>query len=123
MSEAPLGITIDPGGSVAPFAQIREQIAARVAAGGLHVGARLPPVRSLAELLGVAPGTVARAYKELEAAGVVETRGRAGTVVTGGVEGVERELQLAASAFAERARALGATPDQALRVARASLGV
>lgn len=118
----PLGIAVDPSASAAPFEQIRDQITSRIAAGRLHVGTRLPPVRSLAEQLGVAAGTVARAYKELEAAGVVETRGRAGTVVAGGVEGVERELQLAAAAFADRARALGATPEQALRVAREALG-
>lgn len=117
-----IGIHLDPAASAAPFEQIREGITARIASGELHVGTRLPPVRSLAEQLGVAPGTVARAYKELEAAGVVTTRGRAGTVVSGGVEGAERELQLAAGVFADRARALGATPDQALRVVRAALG-
>lgn len=118
MPDAPLAVRIDPAAAVPPFEQLREQITAQVAAGELLVGTRLPPVRALAEQLGLAAGTVARAYKELEAAGVVETRGRAGTVIAGGMEGVERELQLAATAFAERARALGATPDEALRVAR-----
>jgi DNA-binding transcriptional regulator YhcF (GntR family) len=52
-----------------------------VAVGALASGSRLPTVRSLAADLGIAAGTVARAYKELEAAGVVESRRRGGTVV------------------------------------------
>ncbi|MCJ1703667.1 MULTISPECIES: GntR family transcriptional regulator [unclassified Rathayibacter] len=120
MTAAGLGLRLEPGPR-APFEQIREGITAQVAAGSLLVGTRLPAVRTLAEELGVAPGTVARAYKELEAAGIVETRGRAGTVVSGGVDSVEHELQLAAGAYAARARALGATPERALQVAAAAL--
>ncbi|ROQ63970.1 DNA-binding transcriptional regulator YhcF (GntR family) [Rathayibacter sp. PhB152] len=121
MTAAGLGLRLEPGPR-APFEQIREGITAQIAAGSLLVGTRLPAVRTLAEELGVAPGTVARAYKELEAAGIVETRGRAGTVVSGGVDSVEHELQLAAGAYAARVRALGATPERALEVAAAALG-
>lgn len=63
--------------AVPPFEQIRAGVTSLVQAGHLAPGAPLPSVRALAQDLGIAPGTVARAYRELEAAGVVRTvRGR-----------------------------------------------
>src|SRR5689334_16447182 len=66
-----------------PYEQIRARIAAGVAAEELKPGDRLPTVRRLADDLGVATNTVARAYRELEQSGVIETRGRSGSFVTG----------------------------------------
>lgn len=66
------------------YAQIVEQIRLAVARGALQPGARLEPVRALADRLGVNPSTVARAYRELEGAGVIETHGRRGTLVAAG---------------------------------------
>jgi GntR family transcriptional regulator len=77
------GIIIDLRSATPPYEQIRSQISSLVAIGDLPPGSRLPTVRSLAADLGVAVGTVARAYKELEAAGVVESRRRGGTIVAG----------------------------------------
>ena len=71
----------NPASSVALFEQLRLQIIHLADNGALPPGTRLPAVRALAGQLDVAPHTVARAYKELEAAGVVATRGRNGTVV------------------------------------------
>ncbi|WP_339574538.1 GntR family transcriptional regulator [Pseudokineococcus basanitobsidens] len=113
-------LSVDPGSGVPPFEQLRAQVVAAVEAGGLAPGERLPPVRRLAADLGLAPGTVARAYKELEADGVVETRGRAGTVVAAR-PGPEAEAVQAAAAFAERVRRLGLDPDRALALVRAAL--
>lgn len=112
-------ITIDPTASEPPYEQVKARITEQAADGTLAAGTRLPPVRQLAEQLGLAANTVAKAYRELEAAGVIETRGRAGSFVAGA--GVEREARAAAAAYAERMRALGIGPAEALGLAQRAL--
>ena len=68
-----------------PFEQLRTRIAALAASGELPAGTRLATVRQLATDLGLATNTVARAYRELEADGVVATEGRRGTFVSSDV--------------------------------------
>lgn len=114
-------ITVDSTSPVPPFEQVRMQFAAQITDGILAVGAKLPTVRRLAEDLGLAVNTVARAYRELEAAGLVETHGRAGTVVAAGGDGAKQRLQAAAQTFAKVAHDVGIAPDRALEVARAAL--
>ncbi|MET4058654.1 GntR family transcriptional regulator [Arthrobacter sp. UYP6] len=75
-------ITVDLKSPIPPYEQIREQVSALAAHGVLSPGDRLPTIRMLASDLGVAPGTVARAYKELESAGIVTAMRRRGTVIT-----------------------------------------
>ncbi|CAM5654630.1 GntR family transcriptional regulator OS=Streptomyces glaucescens OX=1907 GN=SGLAU_07635 PE=4 SV=1 [Streptomyces glaucescens] len=82
------------------------------------MGYRLPTVRGLAESLGLAANTVAKAYRALETDGVIETRGRGGTFVAAAGPAAERELASAAQAYAERARRLGADRDGALAAVR-----
>jgi DNA-binding transcriptional regulator YhcF (GntR family) len=113
-------LRIDDDSPVAPYEQVREQIRSQVDAGELSPGTKLPTVRRLAADLGLAANTVARAYRELEALGVIETRGRAGSVVSG--DGVEQAARQAAHEYAERVRALGVGPDQALDLVRRALG-
>ncbi|TQK28455.1 DNA-binding transcriptional regulator YhcF (GntR family) [Arthrobacter sp. SLBN-53] len=96
------------------FDQLRTQIIAGVRDGRLAPGTRLPTVRDLAGQLGLAVNTVARAYRELEAAGVLETRGRFGTFVAR-VDPADNAMAAAAHAFAEVARAQGLSKDRALR--------
>lgn len=74
-------LRIDVNSPQPPFEQLRRQLMAEVASQRLPPGSKLPSVRRLAADLGLAPNTVARTYRELEAAGVVETRGRNGTIV------------------------------------------
>ena len=74
-------VTIDLASKLPPYAQIKQSILAAVADGSLSRGDRLPPIRQLAGDLGVAPNTVARAYRELEADRVVASRGRRGTIL------------------------------------------
>jgi DNA-binding transcriptional regulator YhcF (GntR family) len=113
-------INIDHDSPVAPYEQVREQVRAQVQSGVLTAGTKLPTVRRLAADLGLATNTVARAYRELEALGVIETRGRAGSVVTG--QGVEQAARLAAHEYAERLRALGLSRDEALELVRRAFG-
>jgi len=108
-------IIIDAASATPPFAQIRMQIASQARSGVLSAGWRLPTVRQLADDLGVAPGTVARAYKELEADRVIETRGRNGTFISAGRDASDREAFAAAAAYVDRVRRLGRTESEALR--------
>ncbi|TGO06288.1 GntR family transcriptional regulator [Serinibacter arcticus] len=112
-------IRIDPGSAVAPFEQIRAQYAAAIDDGDLAPGARLPTVRRLAQDLGLAVNTVARAYRELESEGRVETRGRAGTVVASPASDAARsELAAHASAYLAHARRLGVGLEESVTVLR-----
>ncbi|MFB7154298.1 GntR family transcriptional regulator, partial [Streptomyces virginiae] len=122
MSSTNLKITIDgSAGSAAPYEQLRAQIAARARSGKLPAGFKLPTVRGLAEELGLAANTVAKAYRALEADGVIETRGRNGTFVAAAGEGAAREAASAAQAFAERVHRLGLTEAEAIAAATAAL--
>ncbi|MFI6761363.1 GntR family transcriptional regulator [Micromonospora sp. NPDC050417] len=114
-------IELDPSSPVPPYEQVRARIAALAAAGELTAGSRLPTVRHLAEELGLAANTVARAYRELEQAGLVETRGRHGTVVTARAAQVGIEAQRLAERYAEESRRLGVPAPQALALVRAAL--
>jgi len=112
----------NPASSVALFEQVRLHIIQLADNGGLPPGARLPAVRALAEKLDVAPHTVARAYKELEAAGVVATRGRNGTVVSARDERLGG-LSAAAAAYAAVAKSQGASFAEAVKILAAAYDV
>jgi DNA-binding transcriptional regulator YhcF (GntR family) len=109
-------IRLDNAHGDAPYEQLRAQIAAQASSGSLAPGTRLPTVRALAAELGIAPNTVARAYRELEHAGVVTTRGRGGTVVNG--DDADRATKEAARSYADAMRALGVGQDEALDLVR-----
>ena len=118
-------LEVDPRSSVAPYDQLRQQITAMALAGSLAPGDRLPSIRQLANDLGIASGTVARAYRELESDGVVSTHGRHGTRVQALPQraGPSPALIDAARSYADRASRTGASLDDALiavRVAFAS---
>ncbi|MBV7695281.1 GntR family transcriptional regulator [Streptomyces sp. TRM70350] len=116
-----LKIDIDEGVAAPPFEQVRAQISAQARSGALPVGYRLPTVRGLAESLGLAANTVAKAYRALETDGVIETRGRHGTFVAAAGPAAQREAAQAAQAYAERARRLGLGEEVALDAVRDAL--
>jgi DNA-binding transcriptional regulator YhcF (GntR family) len=107
-------IAVDPASPDPPFEQVRAQIAELARTGALPPETRLPTVRSLAENLGLAANTVARAYRELEADAVVETRGRHGTFIAASGDPAHREAVSAAHAYAQRVRRLGVPQAEAL---------
>ncbi|WP_420081258.1 GntR family transcriptional regulator [Streptomyces sp. JL4002] len=122
MSSTNLKVTIDgSAGAAAPYEQLRAQIADRARTGRLPAGFKLPTVRGLAEELGLAANTVAKAYRALEADGVIETRGRNGTFVAAVGDAAAREAAAAAQAFADRARRLGLTLEGARAAADEAL--
>jgi GntR family transcriptional regulator len=73
---------ISPRDGVPIYLQIVNQVKYLAASGRLAPGEELPPIRSLAESLLINPNTVARAYRELETAGVVVKRSTAGTYIS-----------------------------------------
>jgi GntR family transcriptional regulator len=77
-----LQIHISPDDGVPIYLQIVNQVKYLVASGRLTEGEEMPPIRVLAERLVVNPNTVARAYRELEVAGIVAKRRTAGTYVS-----------------------------------------
>jgi DNA-binding transcriptional regulator YhcF (GntR family) len=101
------------------FEQLRLYVIKLADSGALPPGTRLPAVRALAGLLDVAPHTVARAYKELEAAGVVATRGRNGTLVLPR-DARSDALSVAAGQYAAAARAQGASFAEAVQLLAAA---
>ncbi|WP_024794560.1 GntR family transcriptional regulator [Tomitella biformata] len=116
-------IVLQPNIAPALYEQLRLQIIAQVRAGELPSGARLPTVRALAADLEIAPHTVARAYKELEAGGVIVTRGKQGSFIAETGDVTREQAQRAAVEYVRAARALGfddaatrAMVDAALRV-------
>ena len=110
------GLRIDTESATPPFEQLKAALVERIVSGKLAPGAKLPPVRALAAELGLAANTVARSYKELEAEGFVETRGRNGTLVAPRLDDAERHRRALALSreYVEAMTALG--------VARADVG-
>lgn len=112
-------ITVDPGSAVAPFEQIRSQLADGIRSGGLADGQRLPSIRQLAGDLRVAAGTVAKAYALLEEEGLVETSRARGTRVGAG-HAYSDAVRDAAGVFLDAAE--GLSLEQAVGAIRAAWG-
>lgn len=106
-------IHISPNDGVPIYQQIVNQVKYLLASGSLLAGEELPPIRVLAEKLVVNPNTVARAYRELETAGLVEKRRTAGTFVSNAGSPL---------AFSERVKILSERVDGLLAEAR-QLGI
>jgi DNA-binding transcriptional regulator YhcF (GntR family) len=103
------------------FDQLRTQIIDGIRDGKIPPGSRLPTVRELAGQMSLAVNTVARAYRELESAGILETRGRFGTFVAR-MDPADAAMATAAHTFVSTARALGIDKAAAMKYVEAAFG-
>jgi DNA-binding transcriptional regulator YhcF (GntR family) len=115
-------VTVDAASSTPPYEQLRDQLERLITSGQMPAGQRLPAIRQLAADLGVAPGTVARAYQDLERAELVRSRRPQGTFVRSGTTRTRQRdlLRVMADRFAEQARQLGVDSDDAVQALRAA---
>lgn len=119
-------LAIDHDSVVPPFEQLRTQVAAMTVTGELEPGQKLPTVRQLATDVGLAANTVARAYRELEADGVISTQGRRGTFVRSNLfeqqnaVSPEATVRQAATNFTTTARRNGMSLAEATRLIEAA---
>ncbi|MFV2088799.1 GntR family transcriptional regulator [Micromonospora sp. LOL_021] len=118
-----LALTVVTGDPTPPYEQLRRQLVELIRYRALAPGDRLPPVRQLAADLGLAAGTVARTYRELEVAGLVTSRRGGGTRVAAAPPagpGPDEMLRHHAAAFVRETRQLGVDDTQIISaVARA----
>jgi GntR family transcriptional regulator len=109
------GLHVSTEDPTPPYEQLRRQFAELIAHGVLREQDRLPPLRQLASDLGLAVGTVARTYRELEIAGLVASRRGGGTRVAAGkgdaISTRQALLDVRASNFVSEAIRLGFTDD------------
>jgi GntR family transcriptional regulator len=120
-------LTVVTDDVIPPYEQLRRQLASLISSGALAPGQRLPPLRQLAGDLGLAVGTVARAYRELESSGLISARRGGGTRVTDTPPAVaddHRRQQLAEHAmdYVLKARLLGAADDAIIDAITRALG-
>ncbi|GGM89105.1 GntR family transcriptional regulator [Dactylosporangium sucinum] len=114
-------IVIDAASPVPPFEQLRAQLARQIQDHTLAVGTRLPTIRRLAADLGLAVNTVGRAYRELEEAGLIETRGSAGSFVSAAGEKGRERASRAAAEYAAVIASVGIDANEAIRIVKAAL--
>jgi GntR family transcriptional regulator len=106
-------------GSAPPADQIRDQIRGLIASDQLAGDDRLPSVRQLAKDLGVAPGTVAKAYRTLEAEGLLVTRTGGGTRVSTNATATRRPVLDAVHTHADTSIRAGVDLDTTIQILRA----
>lgn len=118
-------VSVDTNSAVPAYEQIRAQITALADSGALPPRTQLPSVRQLAEDLGVAPGTVAKAYQQLDATGITTAHRRRGTLISDRTTASESDrlasLRAAARVYAQTARLLNVDGKTAAALATEAL--
>jgi GntR family transcriptional regulator len=116
----------NPSTGIPLYLQLMEQVKHAIETGALRAGEQLPGIRPLAEELVINPNTVAKAYRELEHAGLIELRHGAGAFVSqqaaaAGGSGKVRAAQAIVATAVERLRAKGVTDEEIRRLLDAEL--
>jgi GntR family transcriptional regulator len=116
----------NPSSGVPIYLQLMEQVKHAIETGALRPGEQLPGIRPLAEDLVINPNTVAKAYRELEHAGVIELRQGAGAFVSDKAPTKNdadklRAAQVTVAAAVEQLRARGVTGEEIRRLFEAEL--
>jgi GntR family transcriptional regulator len=119
-------IQIRPRSDVPIHRQISDGVRMAVSTGRLQIGDELPSVRGMAVRLRVNPNTVARAYRDLEAQGVLETRRGRGTYISrqagrGSKRGTQGVIEAGADEFVEVARQGGMSDEEIVKVLKSQL--
>lgn len=114
--------TVDTTSTVPVYEQLVQCVTDGIASGSLEAGDRIPPVRSLATELGLAAGTVAKAYRTMEASGLIETRGRKGTFIAQSSDDRHAAACRAAAEYLDRAAGdLHYSPEECLQIVQRML--
>jgi DNA-binding transcriptional regulator YhcF (GntR family) len=111
-------LTINPKAGEPPFEQVRRYFATAAAEGRIKPGYRLPTVRELASELGLAVNTVARAYRELAADGIIITQGRRGSFIAGAPDASGAEVAIGYFISAAKRRGMSIVEAQDLLAER-----
>ncbi|PWT83009.1 MAG: GntR family transcriptional regulator [Blastocatellia bacterium] len=116
----------NPGSGVPIYLQLMEQVKHAVETGALRAGEQLPGIRPLAEELVINPNTVAKAYRELEHAGIIELRHGSGAFVAAPAVSKKqtdnfRAAQDIVAGAVERLHARGVTDEEIRRLIEAEL--
>lgn len=110
---------VNQSSGVPLYLQLVDQVKHAIEMGALRSGEQLPTIRKVAEDLVMNPNTVARAYRELESAGIIEVRHGAGAFVsqsaTGPTKGL-RKAQTVVQAAVERLASFGLSDDEIRRL-------
>ena len=112
-------ITLSTTGGT-PAEQVYDQIRGLITTGALAAHERLPSVRQLAADLAVAPGTIAKAYKQLEEQQLVETRIGSGTRVSPHASAISKDVAQAARKLIDASRRDNLELSEVLQVIRAT---
>jgi GntR family transcriptional regulator len=116
----------NPSSGVPVYLQLMEQIKHAIEMGALRRGEQLPTIRKVAEDLVVNPNTVARAYRELEHAGIIELKHGTGAFVRHSAAGPSRSLRRAQTIVAAalgRLVSLGLSEEEIRRLMESELAL